>query len=81
MTLDEALNVYQALASSLKWSDYFKLLKTLLYKLNKAENKASLASGSDPELALEKIVTKCICKMLAGFHFNNVPDAIDLLRA
>lgn len=41
MTLDEALNIYKALASKLKWSEYFKLLKTLLFKLNKASAKAA----------------------------------------
>lgn len=41
MTLEEGLKVYQALASKLPWSEYFKLLKTLLFKLNKATSKAT----------------------------------------
>lgn len=29
---------------------------------------------------MERIVTKCICNLLSGFHFSNVPDAIDLIK-
>ena len=80
MTLEEGLKVYQALASKLPWSEYFKLLKTLLFKLNKATSKATAQSGSDPELEMERIVTKCICNLLTGFHFEKVPDAIDTIK-
>jgi len=34
-TLEEALNVYQSLASCLSWPDYFRLLKTLIFKLQR----------------------------------------------
>lgn len=41
MTLDEALNVYESIAKLLKWSDYYKMLKQLLFKLNKISNKVN----------------------------------------
>jgi len=29
---------------------------------------------------MEKIITKCICKMLSGFSFEEVPDAVENLK-
>lgn len=52
--LEEALNVYQSLALSLKWSDYFKLLKGLLFKLGRLSQRASIANSetyADEDLA------------------------------
>lgn len=86
VVLDEALNIYESLAKQLKWSDYYKLLKQLLYKLNKTTNKINYNSlsggnkGEDGEQETERIVTKCICKVLNGFHFEEVPDAIEKLE-
>jgi|LauGreDrversion4_2_1035121.scaffolds.fasta_scaffold14498_3 hypothetical protein len=32
----------------------------------------------DEDLSLqEKTVTKCICRVLNGFHFEEVPDALE----
>ena len=54
-TLEEALNVYQSLAASLKWSDYYKLLKSLTFKLQRLTAKASLTvteNSTDEDLSL-----------------------------
>lgn len=42
VTLEEALNVYQSLSLTLPWPDYFRLLKTLLFKLNRVTARQSL---------------------------------------
>lgn len=47
MTLEEALNVYQALAKSLSWPEYFRLLKSLLFKLTRISAKAALTQGDN----------------------------------
>jgi hypothetical protein len=65
----------------LKWSSYFGLLKTLLFRLQRLSNKAQLqqvegGGAADEELvAQEKTVTKCICRVLNGFNFEGVHDA------
>ena len=83
-TLEEALNVYQVLASTLKWSDYFRLLKALLFKLQRIAQKTSLASVTEGGRAVdedlverERTVTKCICRVLNGFKCEDIPDAGD----
>lgn len=77
--------MYQALAQTLKWSEYFKLLKGLLFKLGRLTRKASLSGSdtySDEDIAAqEKVVTKCICRVLNGFHFKEVPDVMDQYMA
>jgi len=74
-TLEEALNVYQVFASTLKWSEYFRLIKALLYKLQRVAAKSNLASVADGGKAYdeelverERTVTKCICRVLNGFN-------------
>ena len=85
VVLDAALCVYEVHARQLKWTDYFKLLKQLLYKLQRVSNKMnfnSLSGGGKGENGYketERIITKCICKVLNGFHFEEVPDALDLM--
>lgn len=37
----------------------------------------SISTYGEPELEKEKIITRSICKVLAGFHFGEVPDAVD----
>ena len=77
-TLDEGLSIYSAYASKLSWGEYFKLLKKLLFKLDKAKMRAkSVSAQGEPELEKEKLITKAICKLLAGFNFKEVPDAIE----
>ena len=81
--LDVALEIYEAYARQLDWPEYFKFVKIYLYKLQRAEtkiNKTKMNAGqADPELQKEKVTTKVICKILNGFHFSEVPDAIDTL--
>ena len=79
-TLDYALEVFTAFAQQLSWSEYFKLLKKLLFRLQRARSKVnSVSTHGEPELEKEKIITRSICKVLAGFHFQEVPDAVDLM--
>jgi hypothetical protein len=36
--------------------------------------------GEDGDKETERIITKCICKVLNGFHFENVQDAIEIIK-
>ena len=79
-TLDEGLAIYTALASQLSWTDYFKLLKKLLHRLQRANTRSkSVSSHGAPELEKEKLITKALCCILHGFHFPEVKDAIEIL--
>lgn len=74
------MNIYSAFASKLSWGEYYRLLKKLLFKLDKAKMRAkSVSAQGEPELEKEKIITKSICKVLEGFNFKEVPDAIEKL--
>ena len=76
-TLEEALNVFTAFSRQLSWTEYYKLLKKLLYRLERALSKArAISAFGQPELEKEKIITRSICKVLSGFHFDDVPDAV-----
>lgn len=78
--LDEALKIYETFASKLSWPEYFKLVKRYLFKLQRVDGQiGQVSSHGDPELQKEKLVTKVICKILNGFSFQAVPDAIDAL--
>mmetsp|Transcript_20805 Transcript_20805/g.32096 ORF Transcript_20805/g.32096 Transcript_20805/m.32096 type:complete len:98 (+) Transcript_20805:3014-3307(+) len=67
-------------AQQLAWSDYFSLLKKLTFKLHKARNQAnSVSAHGDPELQKERLVVKAICRVLDGFNFPGIPDAIETL--
>ena len=79
-TLEEGLSIYTAYASQLSWPAYYKLLKKLLAKLSRANTRVNSASRrGQPELEKEKIITKAICRVLAGFRFAEVQDAIEVL--
>lgn len=65
--LEDALNVYQSYAKRLKWSDLFRLVKMLLFKIEKATRKGTELSAVKSDLELEKVLTKCLCKVLEGF--------------
>jgi hypothetical protein len=41
----------------------------------------SVSTHGEPELEKEKIITRAICKVLAGFHFSEVPDAVEAMAA
>ena len=76
-TIEDALNVYTAYSSQLSWPEYFKLLKLMVYRLQRARRQVnSISTHGEPELEKEKIITKCICKVLAGFNQPEVPDAL-----
>jgi hypothetical protein len=78
-TLEEALAVYESLARTLVWPDYFRLLKSLLFKLNRVVAKQAMAktenSLDEESQSQEKAVVKCICRVLNGFHFEGAEDA------
>jgi len=38
-----------------------------------------VSTRGEPELEKEKIITKALCRVLAGFKFDEVPDAIESL--
>ena len=60
----------------------FKLVKMLLYKIEKATRKSSELSAVKSDHEQEKIVTKCLCKVLEGFAQSDliiIPDAVDLI--
>lgn len=67
MIMDEALKAYEAIAKQLKWSDYYKMLKQLVFKLNKTSNKVTYNKynggnkGDEGDKQKERIITKCIC--------------------
>jgi hypothetical protein len=43
-TLDEGLSIYTAYASQLRWTGYYKLLKKLLVKLQRANTRVNAVS-------------------------------------
>lgn len=77
--LETALQVYKAFASKLKYADYFRCIKKYLFKLKRAEKGVRNAkmNAAEPEMQVEKIVTKIICHFLNGFSFGSFPDAIE----
>jgi hypothetical protein len=80
--LEDGFAIYKAFASQLTWGSYFRLLKKLLYKLQTAFNQVnSISAHGAPELEREKLITKCICSVLSGFNFDDVPDAVESANA
>jgi hypothetical protein len=74
------LAVYTSYARELPWADYFRLLKKLLFKLQLTRSQSrSVSAHGEPELQKEKIITKAICRILDGFHFDEIPDVVDLI--
>jgi len=77
--LEDALNVYQSYAKRLKWRDLFMLVKMLIYKIDKASKKSIEIAAVKSDLEHEKVLTKCLCKVLEGFAQSEViaiPDAV-----
>lgn len=80
--MDEGLSIYTSFSKQLTWGEYYKLLKKLLYKLQMAGNsKRSVSARGEPELQKEKIITKAICMVLEGFHFDEVKDVVETMEA
>jgi len=68
--------VYVGYSRRLKWSEYFKLVRKLLFKIEKATRKSAEIAAVKKDGEVEKTVTKCLCKVLEGFNEECVPDAI-----
>jgi hypothetical protein len=54
----------------------------LLFKIEKATRKGTELSAVKSDLEAEKVLTKCLCKVLEGFAQSEVlqiPDAVDLI--
>ncbi len=56
------------------------LVRKLLYKIEKATRKGNSVSAEKNDQTAEKVVTKCLCKVLDGFDFPEVPDAVAALE-
>jgi len=77
---EEALQVYTSYARKLNWGQYMALVRKLLYKIQKATRKGNSVSADKRDQNAEKVVTKCLCKVLDGFDFPEVPDAVSALE-
>ena len=80
--LEDALNVYVTYAKRLKWTECFKLIRKLLYKIEKATRRSQEVSAEKEDMAMEKTVTKCLCKVLDGLSQNAMialPDAVEAI--
>ena len=56
------------------------LVRKLLYKIEKATRKQNSVAAQKQDGQNEKVICKCLCKVLDGFNFPDVPDAITLLQ-
>lgn len=82
LLVEEALNVYQSYAAKLRWSEVLKLIKKLLFKIDRATRRTTEESVVKSDYEHEKVLTKCLCKVLEGFAKSEtviVPDAVDEL--
>ena len=66
---EEALSVYTTYARRLNWSQYMALVRKLLYKIEKVTRKVASVAAQKEDQSAEKVVTKCLCKVLDGFNF------------
>lgn len=56
------------------------LVRKLLYKIEKATRQQNGVAAQKEDSQNEKVITKCLCKVLEGFNFPQVPDAVALLQ-
>ena len=56
------------------------LVRKLLYKIEKATRAQNGVAAQKNDSLVEKIVCKCLCKVLEGFNFPDVPDAVATLK-
>ena len=80
--LEDALNVYVSYSKRLRWTECFKLIRKLLFKIEKVTRRAAEVSAQKEDINMEKIVTKCLCKVLDGLSQNTLiqlPDSVDLI--
>ena len=81
--LEDALNVYVAYSSRLSWSETFKLIRKLLFKMERVQRQAWQYTAEKEDDALEKTVTKSLCKVLEGLSLNTsiaLPDSIAIIE-
>jgi len=52
-----------------------------LYKLHRTDTSIGKSNNNkgdaSPELMVEKLITKVICKLMNGFKYHSIPDAIE----
>ena len=77
---EEALTVYTQYASKLSWGQYMSLVRKMLYKIEKAQSASNSVAAQKQDSLNEKVICKCLCKVLDGFNFAEVPDAVELLK-
>ena len=80
--LEDALNVYVTYAKRLRWTECFKLIRKLLFKIEKATRRSAELSAEKEDMEMEKTVTKCLCKVLDGLAQSSMislPDAVDAI--
>ena len=65
---DEAVSIYKTIAKKLHWPKYWKQIRQLLFKLDKARKQKQEA---DIETDQEKIYAKLVCAMLESWHFGS----------
>ena len=62
------------------------MLKNLTFKLAKLTEGSAVIVGTSNEIEegkkeQAKTITKCICKMIEGFSFQGVPDAVEVIKS
>jgi hypothetical protein len=70
--LNENFHVYTNVAKYLRWSLYFNLIKRYVAKLLGF----NLKKGETLRPAEERYLSKTICAIISGFHFD-IPDVVD----
>jgi len=55
-------------------------MRKLLYKLDKATRSKNSLSAQKTDSSQEKVYCKCLCRILDGFSFDYVPDAVNILQ-
>lgn len=75
--------MYTCYSSKLSWTECFKLIRKLVYKIERAQRKAIDYSGEKYDIEMEKTITKCLCKVLEGLCMNEniaLPDAVQIIE-
>ena len=59
------------------------MIRKFLYKIDRAQRLSLQHSAEKEDTEMEKIVTKCLCKVLEGLALNeniSLPDAIEIIE-
>ena len=55
-----------------------------MYKLHRTDTSIgksnNIKGDTSPELMVEKLITKVICKLMNGFKYHSITDAIDEIK-